>query len=280
MSYKTQQQASLNGSSSSPKPLAGPVGYTLPGVISYLTSEFTNLERYKIVNNIEKSEMKFKIQLLVSEVNSLKFLNNKQALRIRELEEKLQQNQSGEGKTRDTKESSLRLEEIPPVDLQVLRDSRLRLNKAIKDALELLKPPSAGDLLNEFNINDHLDLDKLLDSTDSDTPVEPSKEKDLQLHKESIFSLYTLNSDDISAHLRNSLHHEADVEELAGSALDDAVATQREAAVESGVVGEESETETVIVDEPDVARLLISEDVDVPQALSPVDMSQTVAPTK
>ena len=38
--------------------------YTLPGVINYLTSEFTKLEQFKIVNNLERSEMKFKIKEL------------------------------------------------------------------------------------------------------------------------------------------------------------------------------------------------------------------------
>ena len=38
--------------------------YTLPGVINYLTSEFTKFEQFKIVNNLERSEMKFKIKEL------------------------------------------------------------------------------------------------------------------------------------------------------------------------------------------------------------------------
>ena len=46
----------LNQSSSGSEPI-----YTLPGVINYLTSEFTNLERFKIMTNLEKNEMKYKI---------------------------------------------------------------------------------------------------------------------------------------------------------------------------------------------------------------------------
>ncbi|KAM9915643.1 hypothetical protein OXX80_013921, partial [Metschnikowia pulcherrima] len=55
-----------------------------------LTSEFTNLERFKIVTNLEKSEMRYRIQQLTSELNSVRYVNEKQALRIKLLEEKLE----------------------------------------------------------------------------------------------------------------------------------------------------------------------------------------------
>lgn len=70
-----------------PQPQAQLANYTLPGVISYLTSEFTNLERFKIVTNLEKLEMRSRIDQLTAEINALRFLNEKQALRIRELEQ-------------------------------------------------------------------------------------------------------------------------------------------------------------------------------------------------
>ncbi|GEQ70952.1 hypothetical protein JCM33374_g4633 [Metschnikowia sp. JCM 33374] len=83
--YANTQNRSVSPSQA-PSALAN---YTLPGVISYLTSEFTNLERFKIITNLEKSEMKYRIQQLTSELNSVRFVNEKQALRIKLLEEKL-----------------------------------------------------------------------------------------------------------------------------------------------------------------------------------------------
>ena len=69
------------------QPLAN---YTLPGVINYLTSEFTDLERFKIMTNLEKSEMKYKIVQLQGELNSLRYINEKQKSRIDVLEKENQ----------------------------------------------------------------------------------------------------------------------------------------------------------------------------------------------
>lgn len=257
---------SHNGTTS-PKPLAGPAGYTLPGVIGYLTSEFTNLERFKIVNNIEKSEMKFKIQQLVSEVNSLKFINNKQALRIKELEAQLLRNSSnvdtaGHAPPQDQLLASIKapvtaLDEIPPIDLHVLRDSRLKLNRAIKDALDLLKPPTTGDILQECSISGQSDFEKLLDESNSSQFFENLK--DLLLHKDGIFSFYTLNSNDVLPRPNSFQDSLSDQVRATGQDKEVAPIIDTDLAV---VPGEESETETVIVDEPDVAKLLIADDDD------------------
>lgn len=275
--FKNQQLQSQNGFSSSPKPLAGPAGYTLPGVISYLTSEFTNLERFKIVNNIEKSELKFKIQLLVSEVNSLKFINNKQALRIKDLEAQLQSATSadaknstndklqGEGDTSSytnsaTTANASELDQIPQVDLQVLRDSRLRLNASIREALEFLKPPTANDLMDEYDMNTASEFKKLLDDSEASQYYEPSETHG---QKESLFSLYTLNSADLLARRSAQLQES----EKSLSSPSDNLVSEPQLVPELDVVGvptgDISETETVIVDEPDVARLLLSEDSEI-----------------
>ncbi|OVF10310.1 hypothetical protein A9F13_02g01078 [Clavispora lusitaniae] len=84
---KAQANRKDSAEGASPQPQAQLANYTLPGVISYLTSEFTNLERFKIVTNLEKSEMRSRIDQLTAEINALRFLNEKQALRIRELEQ-------------------------------------------------------------------------------------------------------------------------------------------------------------------------------------------------
>lgn len=275
--FKNPQLQAQNGLSVSPKPLAGPAGYTLPGVISYLTSEFTNLERFKIVNNIEKSELKFKIQLLVSEVNSLKFINNKQALRIEELEAQLESSKltnskdtasddaqgeadgastSTSAKGSDSATSATDLDQIPPVDLQVLRDSRLRLNASIREALEFLKPPTANDLVDDYDMNTASEFKKLLDDSEFSQYYEPSESNG---QKESLFSLYTLNSADLLARRSAQLDNE---KSLPNPSVD--IVSDQQILPELDVVGvptdEMSETETVIVDEPDVARLLLSED--------------------
>lgn len=94
-------------------PNAAPLAnYTLPGVISYLTSEFTNLERFKIITNLEKSEMKYTIQKLTSEVNTLRYLNDKQAVRIRDLEARLEEL----GSPRESKSILLKLDSPNALD--------------------------------------------------------------------------------------------------------------------------------------------------------------------
>lgn len=51
--------------------------YTLPGIMNYLQNEFIQIEKIKISNNLEISEMKFKISKLESATNSLNSMNNK-----------------------------------------------------------------------------------------------------------------------------------------------------------------------------------------------------------
>ena len=260
MSYKNQ----LPNESTSPRPAPSPQAYTLPGVISYLTSEFTNLERYKVVNNIEKSEMKFKIQLLVSEVNSLKFVNEKQVLRIKELEAELKAARSGQPSLPVVHPTSaITLQDIPPVDLQVLRDSRLRLNRTIKEALDLLKPPKAAQLLNDYNLDAQSDFERLLDESQNTPVLEPAKDSLPQ--KDSIFLHYALSSSDLPPVQKDSPPRETST-----------ISKGPNAVVHSSVLsGEESEAETVIVDEPDVAQLLLFDEETPEQTLPPPDDSDT-----
>lgn len=239
-----------------PQPLLA--NYTLPGVISYLTSEFTNLERFKIMTNLEKSEMKYRIQQLTSEVNSLKFLNDKQAVRINALEEKLAAFQSDEMSDRATSSASSATKncddyEIPAVDLEVLRTSRQKLNRSIKDVYRLLKPPSmlVRNVMDipgaEHGTNDY---DQLLEYQQE----ELFEEEDRKPKKiESIFAKYTLDSDDLLSDSKGSFEEDSNniirgLEENRSEELIPKLTRHGFA--------DESDTETVIVDEPEEAKLL------------------------
>lgn len=142
------------------QPNGGPSQYTLPGVINYLTLEFTNLERFKIMTNIEKLEMKYRIIQLQGELNSLKFVNNKQAARIflleqenQRLREKLHQLDLGEGVSarRDDYVDPTIPGELPDVDLEVVKKTRAQLAQLMKEIVHLLKTPSVK-LINSLNL--------------------------------------------------------------------------------------------------------------------------------
>ncbi|KAK6457388.1 Striatin family-domain-containing protein [Scheffersomyces xylosifermentans] len=173
--------------------------YTLPGVINYLTSEFTNLERFKIMTNLEKSEMKYKIVQLQGELNSLKFINGKQKSRIEALEaenRKLRLQQSGKDKHEHVSSSSSSIYEndeekgtggdgsihndkekipediydmeIPEIDLSVIKKSRQQLTKSMKEIVQLLKTPSVKsvnylDLPDPHNAASQNEFDVLFD---------------------------------------------------------------------------------------------------------------------
>lgn len=246
--------------------------YTLPGVISYLTSEFTNLERFKIMTNLEKLEMKYRIQELTAEINSLKFLNDKQAVRIAELEARLagQQNDLSQSESEKGKSSTSQLGntsqnlaplaplasvaplgvsdpdyDIPPVDLEVLRSSRQKLNKSIKDVYRLLKPPSVGARgILDFPGADNADYSELMQDVGSDD----EEKAQLALKIDSIFAKYTLTSDDLLLERKDTIEEEAD-EIIRALEEEEPPKTRHNLA-------DESDTETVIVDEPEEAHML------------------------
>ncbi|EMG49283.1 FAR8 Factor arrest protein 8 [Candida maltosa Xu316] len=123
------------------------VTYTLPGVINYLTSEFTNLERFKIMTNLEKNEMKYKIIELQSELNNLKYINEKQSLKINQLEEENQKLktklnlQESDVKKEEEKEEDLK--DLNDVDLQMIKKSRQQLTNSMREIVTLLKAPTS-----------------------------------------------------------------------------------------------------------------------------------------
>lgn len=120
--------------------------YTLPGVINYLTSEFTKLERFKIVNNLERSEMKFKILELEGEIKSLAFTNKLQQKTIERLqrENKKLRLKLNEEDLEDIimTPSAEELARMPKPDLQMIKRTKERLAKSMKEITALLKPPT------------------------------------------------------------------------------------------------------------------------------------------
>lgn len=127
--------------------------YTLPGIINYLTSEFTNLERYKIMTSLEKNEMKYQILHLQGEVNALKFLNDKQTKKIHELELENDRLRNGG----NPKQLSIDDIDLPEIDLQVIKESRFQLTKTMREVIQLLKTPSVNSA-NYLNLPDPNDL--------------------------------------------------------------------------------------------------------------------------
>lgn len=167
---------------STPPPVAN---YTLPGVINYLTSEFTNLERFKIMTNLERSEMKYKIVELEGQVNSLKYINEHQKVRIAELEQKIKNTLEEPG----SNNAAPNVDKIPYVDLDFIRDARNQLTSSMREVVQLLKSPApsnasylnlpdAGEGENEFEElfdNDNELSGKLDDFTFAEKPTQKPK---------------------------------------------------------------------------------------------------------
>lgn len=219
--------------------------YTLPGVISYLTSEFTHLERFKITTNLEKSEMKYKILQLTSEVNSLRFINDKQALKIKELEAKLQMN----GLLPVKEISDI---DIPQVDLDILQQSRAQLNKLIRDVVRVLKPPLAisRNYLNAHSTLQGTDFDELLDDSEKFLFENESQNEKIG---DSIFAKYMNDSNEESILLGNL---EEDAERLVDLVQKDLAEQNSQNAPSRRPPPQDeidTDTETVIVDEAEEA---------------------------
>ncbi|RCK65980.1 hypothetical protein Cantr_01769 [Candida viswanathii] len=157
----------LNQSSSGPD-----APYTLPGVINYLTSEFTNLERFKIMTNLEKNEMKFKIIQLQGELTTLKYNNEKQQLKIKELEEEnnqLRLKLNGDAKDEIENLEKSETADLNEVDLQMIKKSRQQLTNSMREVVTLLKAPTTTSRTsNILTNNNNNDFDALLNSPDID----------------------------------------------------------------------------------------------------------------
>lgn len=256
--YQNNQQRQQN----TPPPAAN---YTLPGVIHYLTSEFTNLERFKIMTNIERSEMKYRIVELEGQINSLKYINEHQKVRIAELELRL--SQSGVLETTGTSKSTASVEKIPHVDLDVIRDARNQLASSMREVVQILKSPAPSNASylnlpdaeegdNEFEelFDKEDDLSgKLDDFTFADKPVLKPKQ--------SVFAQYL---EDIPV---KDPPKKTDVKPVKEKAIP-APSTESSASFPESIHsdGAESEAETVVIDD----------DVDLERANNDLKQTSTV----
>ncbi|KAK6461202.1 Striatin family-domain-containing protein [Scheffersomyces coipomensis] len=175
---------------------ANTAAYTLPGVINYLTSEFTNLERFKIMTNLEKSEMKYKIVQLQGELNALKFVNGKQKAKIEKLEEEVRSlksdhntndndnnNTNGTDKVinDDPTSKETPLINIPDVDLQLIKNSRDHFTKNMTEIIKLFKIPNGHNDIHFLDIPELNDTDSEFDVLLQHHHYEPPKEKTSEL---------------------------------------------------------------------------------------------------
>ncbi|CDK26679.1 unnamed protein product [Kuraishia capsulata CBS 1993] len=121
--------------------------YTLPGIMQYLQSQFTIVEKNRMTNELERSNLKARIVELEGERNSLKLLNERLILKVRDLEKKLQVN---EPDTVDQIEDSLANLQLETVDVAKLLRARQFLKTTTSEILYLLNSPvvESADPLN------------------------------------------------------------------------------------------------------------------------------------
>lgn len=258
--------------------------YTLPGIISYLTNEFTNLERFKIMSNLEKSEMKYRITQLQGELNAVKYINEQQKLKIQSLQQenaKLRLNNPDEQAVDpdiSLPESDSNLE-IPDIDLDLIKDSRYQLTKSMKEVIHLLKSP--------INTNiDYLDLPNVNETTNSFD--------ELMSNDNFVFNGYNRNSQEnqksgISKFFDDSGYKN----EVGDTSINDkfnsmSIDDQVDHSASNGVRTEESDSETVVLDgsndlnsdkedgeiEPDIDDLELSSQLQIKSSVYDFESSE------
>lgn len=253
--------------------------YTLPGVINYLTSEFTNLERFKIMTNLEKSEMKYKIIQLQGEVNSLKYINNKQAHKIEQLQQRLQKlgcsktgddsanlasgddsvdadtatNNSKSAESTDLVDSHIPLQ-LPEIDLLIIKKSRNQLTNSMKEIVHLLKTPSVKNI-NCLNLPEPDDVNH---GNEFDVLINNTEDFENKFEFNGYHNKVVVEKPDYFSESSHTLHENlfrdlADVKEEAEPVLNIEYPVQQslKQLLQSDV---ESDAETVIVDEREQHR--------------------------
>ncbi|KAG7800317.1 hypothetical protein KL944_003890 [Ogataea haglerorum] len=129
---------SSNGTGDAFGQASGVSQYTLPGVMQYLQSQFTTVERNRMMSDLERSALKLRIVELESERNTLKLQNEKLKARVDEMEK---------GRTR-TKEPSRDESSVDHllapdnVDVTRLVKARQFLRTATNEILYMLKSPT------------------------------------------------------------------------------------------------------------------------------------------
>ncbi|KAH3669425.1 hypothetical protein OGAPHI_001546 [Ogataea philodendri] len=124
--------------------------YTLPGIMQYLQSQFTLVERNRMMNDLEKSALKLRIVELESERNTLRLENDKLKARVEALESSGPGYSNGKGKSVDESEVD-QLLSISSVDVTKLVKAKQFLKTATNEILYLLKSPSV-ELSDNLNI--------------------------------------------------------------------------------------------------------------------------------
>lgn len=111
----------------------GQKDYTLPGIMQYLQSQFTLVEKNRMQNDLEKSSLKLQIVELESERNSLRLQNEQLKVKVKELEKQL-------GNDVQDKDG-LALDTVSSIDVTKLVKARQFLKSSTDEILYLLKTP-------------------------------------------------------------------------------------------------------------------------------------------
>lgn len=129
--------------------------YTLPGVMQYLQSQFSQAERNRMQADLEKSSLKLKIIELEHERNAL-------VRRNRLLESKLEQL----GHPIESEDRAASLDDIESVDVDKLIKAKQFLKSATNEIIYLLKAPL-------------VEIDEPIDATLFRNPSLPSRENNI-----------------------------------------------------------------------------------------------------
>lgn len=148
-----------NGAMGHEQGLSSTANYTLPGIMQYLQSQFTQVERNRLQGELERSSLKLKIIELENERNSLLRKTARLQLTVDQLTEEL--NELRGTKTKDAKKSAATttaatnaekikadseveqvLGGIHSLDVSKLIHARKFLKSATNEILYLLKTPT------------------------------------------------------------------------------------------------------------------------------------------
>lgn len=148
-----------NGAMGHEQGLSSTANYTLPGIMQYLQSQFTQVERNRLQGELERSSLKLKIIELENERNSLLRKTARLQLTVDQLTEEL--NELRDTKTKDAKKSAATttaatnaekikadseveqvLGGIHSLDVSKLIHARKFLKSATNEILYLLKTPT------------------------------------------------------------------------------------------------------------------------------------------
>ncbi|KAG7695252.1 hypothetical protein KL951_003694 [Ogataea haglerorum] len=129
---------SSNGTGDAFGQASGVSQYTLPGVMQYLQSQFTTVQRNRMMSDLERSALKLRIVELESERNTLKLQNEKLKARVDEMEK-------GHTRTKEPSRDESSVDHLlapDHVDVTRLVKARQFLRTATNEILYMLKSPT------------------------------------------------------------------------------------------------------------------------------------------